>query len=242
MLLDTSVLIDGRLVEIVNAGAMQGGLIVPKFVINELQQIADSSEKLRRARGRRGLEMLQKLQNSPMTELVIDETDDEEIGSVDQKLIVHARRRQAKIVTNDTNLTKVANVRGIEAININELARSLRPLVPPGESLSVRVLKPGESAGQGVGYLEDGTMVVVENGRSHLDHQVDLIVTSTLQTSAGRMIFGKFAHEEDEQGPPNTDTAPPTPDAEPPATNNGGGPPPVPRKSSTGSKRNPRRG
>ncbi|HEX7008419.1 MAG TPA: PIN domain-containing protein, partial [Phycisphaeraceae bacterium] len=225
-LLDTSVIVDGRVLDIVQTKVMQGLLVVPKFVLNELQAIADSADKLRRARGRRGLEILQKLQECPIVDVSIEETDPAEEGAtVDQKLILLAQRLQARIMTNDYNLNKVATLRGVDVINLNDLAKAMRPVVLPGEHLSVKVVKPGEGPAQGVGYLEDGTMVVVEGGRHHLGQEVNLVVTSTLQTSAGRMIFGRYeGHEEPpHDSQPSTSASPheaaassePTPSASP---------------------------
>ncbi|MEE9211488.1 MAG: PIN domain-containing protein [Phycisphaeraceae bacterium] len=191
-LLDTSVVIDGRVLDIVGTRAMQGTLIVPKFVLNELQTIADSADKLRRARGRRGLDILQKLQDNQVVEVVIEDRDAEG-GNVDQKLVALAQQMQARIMTNDYNLNKIATLRGVDVINLNDLAKSLRPVVLPGEQMTVKIIKPGEGASQGIGYLEDGTMVVVEQGREVIGREIDLVVTSTLQTSAGRMIFGRLA-------------------------------------------------
>jgi uncharacterized protein YacL len=198
ILLDTSIIVDGRILDIIHTQAMQGTLIVPRFVLNELQQIADSADKLKRARGRRGLDMLQKLQENNIVEVVIDDTEAEGTG-VDQKLISLALTNRGRVMTNDYNLNKVATLRGVDVINLNDLAKALRPVVLPGEHLHVRLVKEGEGPTQGVGYLDDGTMVVVEYGKSHMGQEVDLIVTSTLQTSAGRMIFGKFANEEHNQ-------------------------------------------
>lgn len=190
MLVDTSVLVDGRVVDIVNTRIIQGTLIVPQFVLTELQTLADSSDRLRRARGRRGLDILSTLQNDEHAEVVIEEHEVEAQG-VDHKLIELAQRLRARLMTNDYNLNKLASVRGIEVINLNDLAKALRPVVLPGEQLDLELIKPGESPGQGVGYLDDGTMVVVEGGADHLKHTVRLTVTSTLQTSAGRMLFGR---------------------------------------------------
>jgi len=189
-LIDTSVLIDGRIADIVESRVMQGSLIVPRFVLNELHAVADASDKLRRARGRRGLDVLQKLQSNEVVELVI--VDRDAAGeTVDQKLVSLAEPMQARVMTSDFNLAKMARVRQVEVINLNDLAKAMRPVVLPGERMSVKVVKPGESAGQGVGYLEDGTMVVVENARRLVGEEVELTVTSSLQTSAGRMIFGR---------------------------------------------------
>lgn len=245
-ILDTSVIVDGRILDIIETQVMQGIVIVPRFVLDELQVIADSSDKLKRARGRRGLEVLQKLQALASVEVHIEERDAEGIN-VDQKLIDLAHQMQGRVMTNDFNLNKIAELRGVDVININDLAKALRPVVLPGEHMTVKLVKPGESPTQGVGYLDDGTMVVVENGRSHLDHDVDLVVTSTLQTSAGRMIFGKFAREEDAANPPPSTKAP-TPAAaastksDDPNQASGPYPPQGVRKSGNQSRRNPRRG
>jgi len=250
IILDTSVIVDGRVVDIVQTQIVQGSLIVPKFVLEELQTIADSGDKLRRARGRRGLEVLQKLQANPNAEVHVEDRDAEGIN-VDQKLIDLAHQMQGRVMTNDFNLNKVATLRGVDVINLNDLAKAMRPIVLPGEHMTVKLVKPGESPTQGVGYLEDGTMVVVENGRSHLDHQVDLVVTSTLQTSAGRMIFGRFAHEDDgepDHAEPNggDGTTPNGPEDQGGSDpNEASGPyPPLSarRKQPGGSRRNPRRG
>eukprot|EP00752_Nemacystus_decipiens_P017103 g15319.t1 len=244
-ILDTSVIVDGRILDIIETQVMQGVVIVPRFVLDELQLIADSSDKLKRARGRRGLDILQKLQAKTSVEVHIEERDAEGIN-VDQKLIDLAHQMQGRVMTNDFNLNKIAELRGVDVININDLAKALRPVVLPGEHMTVKLVKPGESPTQGVGYLDDGTMVVVEEGRGHLDHNVDLVVTSTLQTSAGRMIFGKFAREEDAANPPASAPAPeptatPAAKAEDPSQASGPYPPQGARKSSL-SRRNPRRG
>ncbi|GAB4196029.1 MAG: TRAM domain-containing protein [Phycisphaeraceae bacterium] len=195
IILDTSVIVDGRILDIIQTQVIQGTLIIPRFVLNELQQIADSADKLKRARGRRGLDMLQKLQENRIVEVVIDDTEVEG-ASVDQKLISLALLKRGRVMTNDYNLNKIASLRGVDVINLNDLAKALRPVVLPGEHLHVKLVKTGEGPNQGVGYLDDGTMVVVEQGRTHIGQEVDLVVTSTLQTSAGRMIFGRFASED----------------------------------------------
>lgn len=191
MLMDTSAIIDGRILDIADTHIVNGLIVVPKFVLNEMQTIADSADKLKRARGRRGLDILTKLQSHPMLEVAIEDTEASG-ATVDQKLVSLAKDMNGRLVTTDFNLSKIAEVRGVDVLNMNTLAEALRPVVLPGEQLSVKLIKPGESPGQGVGYLEDGTMVVVEQGRAHLDDQVDVTVTSVLQTSAGRMIFGRF--------------------------------------------------
>lgn len=193
--LDTSVIIDGRIADISNTKIITSELIVPRFVLQELQTIADSSDKLKRVRGRRGLDMLNKLQSNEHIEIrmldVVPERSAENAG-VDEMLVDLAVQLSGKIVTNDYNLNKIAQLRGVPVININDLANALKPVVLPGETMSVKVVKPGEEAGQGVGYLEDGTMVVAEGARDRLGEVVDLTVTSVLQTSAGRMIFGRM--------------------------------------------------
>ncbi len=201
VLLDTSVIIDGRILDIVSTRFLTASLIVPRFVLNELQTVADSSDKLKRARGRRGLDILNKLQHDPLSGVVLEDRDAEG-ANVDQKLLGLAQEMQARVMTNDFNLAKVAQLRGVEVLNLNDLSTALRPVVLPGEVLRVRVMKPGEGPGQGVGYLDDGTMVVVENGRSRIGHETDITVTSTLQTSAGRMIFGRAGGNGDEAPKP----------------------------------------
>ncbi len=193
MLLDTSVLIDGRIDDIASTGLIESQLIVPRFVLNELQAVADSGDKLKRNRGRRGLEVLGKLQSNPKAEVILyDWAGHDDAEDVDQRLMLLARELNGRVVTNDFNLNKVAQLRGVVVVNINELANALKPVVLPGEKMSVRIIKPGEAAGQGVGYLEDGTMVVVEQARGQVGEEVELLVTSALQTSAGRMIFGRL--------------------------------------------------
>jgi len=190
MILDTSAIIDGRILDIADTQIISGMVIVPRFVLNEMQTIADSSDKLKRTRGRRGLDILTKLQAHPMLEVSIEDAD--ALGNtVDQKLISLTQEMNGRLVTTDFNLAKIAEVRGVDVINMNTLAEAMRPVVLPGEKMSVRLIKPGESPSQGVGYLDDGTMVVVEQGRAMINQQVDVTVTSVLQTSAGRMIFGR---------------------------------------------------
>jgi uncharacterized protein YacL len=192
--LDTSVVIDGRIADVVETRIFDGQIIMPKFVIGELQAIADSSDRLRRGRGRRGLDILNRLRNNPDIELVIYERDLPEFAgmSVDLRLVALAKHLQGKLVTNDYNLNKVAQLQGVTVINLNDLANSLKPVFLPGEQIDVRVIKAGEEPGQGVGYLEDGTMVVIESGRDHIGQTVPVAVTSVLQTSAGRMVFGRI--------------------------------------------------
>ena len=189
--LDTSVIIDGRIADICETGFLEGTLVVPQFVLRELQQVADSSDSLKRNRGRRGLDVLQRVQKMTGVQVQIVETDFPEVKEVDLKLIELAKRLSGKIVTNDFNLNKVAQLRGVAVLNINELANSLKPVVLPGELLRVLVVKEGKEAGQGVGFLDDGTMIVVEGGARHIDKDLDVSVTRVLQTVAGRMIFAQ---------------------------------------------------
>jgi uncharacterized protein YacL len=191
-ILDTSVIIDGRIADICETGFMDGTLVVPQFVLKELQQIADSADSLRRNRGRRGLDILQRIQKMAGLEVIISDSDFPELKEVDLKLIELARSLQGKIVTNDFNLNKVAQLRGVEALNINELANSLKPVVLPGETMKVFILKEGKEYNQGVAYLDDGTMVVIDNARPVIGKTIDVVVTSVLQTTAGKMIFGRF--------------------------------------------------
>jgi uncharacterized protein YacL len=187
--LDTSVIIDGRILDIVRSGFLDGSLLLPRFVLRELQNIADSNDGLRRTRGRRGLDVLTKLQ--ALTPLEIVERDYDTVSEVDAKLVLLARERGAKLVTNDYNLNRVANVEGVAVLNINELANAVKPVLLPGEELRVALIKEGKEPHQGIGYLDDGTMIVVENGRSQIGETVDVAVTSALQTVAGRMIFAR---------------------------------------------------
>ena len=191
--LDTSVIIDGRIADICETGFLDGTLVVPQFVLRELQQVADSSDSLKRNRGRRGLDILQKIQKMSGVHVQIVETDFPEVREVDLKLIELARKMSGKIVTNDFNLNKVAQLRGVAVLNINELANSLKPVVLPGEVLRVFVIKEGKEQGQGVAYLDDGTMVVVDQGRKALGRTIEVTVTSVLQTTAGKMIFCRWA-------------------------------------------------
>jgi uncharacterized protein YacL len=195
ILLDTSVLIDGRIADISETGVIDSRMIVPRFVLQELQAVADSSDKLKRARGRRGLDVLQRIQSNKKLEVALYDSSGrtrKESDDVDSQLMDLAMEMDARVLTNDFNLNKVANLRGVEVININDLANAMKPVVLPGEKMTVRLIKAGEAPGQGVGYLEDGTMVVVEQGRGHLNEEVDLSVTSVIQTSAGKMIFGRM--------------------------------------------------
>jgi uncharacterized protein YacL len=190
-ILDTSVIIDGRIADICESHFIEGPLIVPKFVLDELQQIADSSDSLRRNRGRRGLEILRRMQLRKDLKIVVDEYDPVDAGEVDAKIIKLGRVRNARIITNDFNLNKIAELQGIKVLNVNELANALKPVVLPGEEVSVRIVKRGKEPDQGVGYLNDGTMVVVEGGSNLLNRTVSVVITSVLQTAVGRMIFSK---------------------------------------------------
>ena len=195
MLLDTSVIVDGRIADIAETGILASEAIVPRFVLAELHAIADSEDKLRRNRGRRGLDILNDLQKCERLDVRIVETHVpavERAPDVDEKLVALASHLDAQVVTNDYNLNKIAKVRGVDVININELANALKPVVLPGETMRVKVLRAGEEPGQGVGYLADGTMVVVEQARDRIGEEVEITVTSALQTSAGRMIFGRL--------------------------------------------------
>jgi len=192
--LDTSVVIDGRIADVVETRIIDNQLIMPQFVIAELQAIADSSDKLRRGRGRRGLDILNRLRSDPKVDLVVFDRELPQFAGqpVDQKLVLLAKHLDGKVVTNDYNLNKVAKLHSVGVINLNELSNALKPIFLPGETLEVRIIKPGEEPGQGVGYLEDGTMVVIEGGREHVGENVGALVTSVLQTSAGRMVFGRY--------------------------------------------------
>ena len=194
-ILDTSVIIDGRIADIVETGFVEGPLLIPQFVLSELQHIADSSDSLKRTRGRRGLEVLRHIQKQVDIDVRIVDTDYASIKEVDAKLIELAKEVHGKIVTNDSNLNKVAELQGIAVLNINELANSLKPVVLPGEEMNVKILKEGKETGQGVAYLDDGTMIVIDNGRKNIGRTVDVTVTSVLQTPAGRMIFARLKEE-----------------------------------------------
>lgn len=194
-ILDTSVIIDGRIADICETGFIEGTLIVPRFVLRELQFIADSSDALKRNRGRRGIDILQRMQKKSEIPINIIEMDYADVKEVDIKLIELARELGARIITNDYNLNKIAQLRGITVLNINELASALRPVVLPGEMMKVFILKEGKEPNQGIAYLDDGTMVVVDNAKKYIGKNIDIIVTSVLQTTMGKMIFGKY--EED---------------------------------------------
>lgn len=195
LVLDTSAIVDGRIADLCANKFFDAPVIVPRFVLNELQLIADSADKLKRNRGRRGLDVLNKMQSNQAIDIEIDETNAaeiEEAKGVDQKLLVFCKACNGRIATTDYNLTKVAQVRAVDVVNVNDLANLLKVVVLPGEGMRVRIVKPGEEADQGIGYLDDGTMVVVENARNKIGREVSISVTSSLQTSAGKMIFGRF--------------------------------------------------
>jgi uncharacterized protein YacL len=191
-ILDTSVIIDGRIADIAETGFLDGTIVIPQFVLRELQLVADSSDSLKRNRGRRGLDVLQRLQKTASLQIQIVEDDFPSVREVDLKLIELAKVYEGKIITNDFNLNKVAQLQGVEVLNINELANSLKPIVLPGETMKVFILKEGKEYNQGVAYLDDGTMVVVDNARKMIGKTIDISVTSVLQTTAGKMIFGKW--------------------------------------------------
>ncbi|MBN2135481.1 MAG: TRAM domain-containing protein [Acidobacteria bacterium] len=191
-ILDTSVIIDGRIADIIETGFMEGPVVIPQFVLKELQAIADSPDSTKRNRGRRGLNILRKMQKKGDTYLEIWEQDFPDVKEVDLKLLELAKQINGKVVTNDFNLNKVAQLRGVEILNINELANALKPVVLPGEHMNVKILREGKEQNQGVAYLDDGTMIVVDDARTMIDKSVDVEVTSVLQTTAGKMIFAKY--------------------------------------------------
>ncbi|MDP3804870.1 MAG: PIN domain-containing protein [Candidatus Omnitrophota bacterium] len=201
VILDTSVIIDGRIADIFQTRFVEGRIVIPRFVLKELQQIADSQDALKRNRGRRGLDILNKIQKNTALDVRIQEEDFPEVKEVDAKLVKLAKLLSAKIFTNDFNLNKVAEFQGVSVLNINELATSLRPVVLPGETMEVRIAKEGKEHNQGVAYLDDGTMVVVDNSRHVIGQVTKVVVTSVLQTSAGRMIFAKLEDQPRPQGP-----------------------------------------
>ena len=191
ILLDTSVIIDGRIADISRTGFLPGTLLIPRFVLTELQYIADSPDSLRRQRGRRGLEVLSTLQKEPSIRVRLSDIDVEGVKDVDEKLVILARQMRCPILTNDYNLNRVAELQGVTVLNINELTNAVKSVLLPGEQMSIRVIQEGKEQNQGVGYMDDGTMVVIENGRDHLDHEILVTVTKVLQTAAGRMIFAR---------------------------------------------------
>ncbi|KXZ38946.1 Uncharacterized conserved protein YacL, contains PIN and TRAM domains [Alkalithermobacter thermoalcaliphilus JW-YL-7 = DSM 7308] len=190
-ILDTSVIIDGRIADICKTGFIEGKLVIPNFVLEELRHIADSADDLKRVRGRRGLDILNKIQKELDIEVEIYEKDFEDISEVDSKLLKLAQLLEGKVVTNDYNLNKVAQFHGVDVLNINELANAIKPVVIPGEEMVVQIIKDGKESGQGIAYLDDGTMIVVDGGRKYIGDTIDVLVTSVLQTAAGRMIFAK---------------------------------------------------
>jgi uncharacterized protein YacL len=191
-ILDTSVIIDGRIADVCETGFLDGTLVIAQFVLKELQLVADSADSMKRNRGRRGLDILQKMQKMSGVDVMISDVDFPDVREVDLKLIELARTLQGKIVTNDFNLNKVAQLRGVDVLNINELANALKPVVLPGEFMKVFILKEGKEYNQGVAYHDDGTMVVVDNARRMISRNIDVVVTSVLQTTAGKMIFGRY--------------------------------------------------
>ncbi len=197
ILLDTSVIIDGRIADIARTGFLPGALLIPRFVLNELQYIADSADNLRRQRGRRGMEVLSQLQKEPLIPVRMSDIDVEGVREVDDKLIILARQLRCPILTNDYNLNRIAELQGVSILNVNELANAVKSVLLPGEALIVRVIQEGKEMNQGVGYMDDGTMVVIESGRSYMNQEVAVTVTKVLQTTAGRMIF---ARPEDSSG------------------------------------------
>ncbi len=214
-ILDTSVIIDGRIADIAETGFLDGLIVIPQFVLRELQLVADSADSLKRNRGRRGLDILQRLQKTASVQIQIVEDDFPSVREVDMKLIELAKLYEGKIITNDFNLNKVAQLQGVAVLNINELANSLKPIVLPGEIMRVFILKEGKEYNQGVAYLDDGTMVVVDNARKMIGKTIDISVTSVLQTTAGKMIFGKWdergsGHRDSKGSSPPPITAPPS--------------------------------
>lgn len=191
ILVDTSTIIDGRIADIAKTGFLGGTLVVPRFVLNELQYVSDSSDSLRRQRGRRGIDVLSELQSDPSIPVVISDIDVEGVKEVDERLVVLARQWQAPILTNDYNLNRIAEIQGVKVLNINDLANAVKVVILPGETFEVLVIQEGKEFNQGVGYMDDGTMVVIENGQRYLNRTIQVTVTKILQTSAGRMIFAK---------------------------------------------------
>jgi len=199
-LLDTSVIIDGRIADICDTGFLEGNFIVPRFVLDELQYIADSSDALKRTRGRRGLDILNRMQRSTGINIDVVDHDFPKIKGVDSKLIALAKKTNGKIITNDFNLNKVAELQGIKILNVNELANAVKPVVLPGELMTVKIIKDGKEPGQGVAYLDDGTMIIVDNAQKYQGESVEAMVTSVLQTTAGRMIFSEMKAIADKKG------------------------------------------
>jgi uncharacterized protein YacL len=198
-ILDTSVIIEGRIADICDSGFIEGNLIVPRFVLNELQLVADSSDSMKRLRGRRGLDVLNHMQKSSSINIEINEQDFPKIKGVDGKLVALAKQLGAKLLTNDYNLNKVAELQGVRVLNINELANAMKPVVLPGEQMTVKIIREGKEMGQGVAYLDDGTMIIVDNAQKMLNMNVKVTVTSVLQTTAGRMIFSELKEAADKR-------------------------------------------
>lgn len=198
-ILDTSVIIDGRIADICDSGFMEGELIVPRFVLDELQFVADSSDSMKRSRGRRGLDVLNRMQKSSAINIEIVEQDFNKIKGVDGKLVALAKKINAKLLTNDYNLNKVAELQGVRVLNVNELANAMKPVVLPGEQMTVKIIREGKEVGQGVAYLDDGTMIIVDNAQKMLNMNVEVVVTSVLQTTAGRMIFSELKEVEEKK-------------------------------------------
>lgn len=194
-ILDTSVIIDGRISDICDTGFIEGILVIPNFVLTELQMIADSADSIKRNRGRRGLDILNKMQKDQSIMVKISDMDFADVPEVDSKLVKLAKIMKAKVITNDFNLNKIAEFHGVPVLNINQLSNALKPIVLPGEEMNVSLIKEGKDPNQAIGYLDDGTMVVVENGRRKLNYDVDVVVTSVLQTTAGRMIFARLKND-----------------------------------------------
>jgi uncharacterized protein YacL len=205
-ILDTSVIIDGRIADICDAGFMEGELIVPRFVLNELQFVADSSDSMKRSRGRRGLDILNRMQKSSAINIDIVEQDFAKIKGVDGKLVALAKKINAKLLTNDYNLNKVAELQGVKVLNVNELANAMKPVVLPGEQMVVKIIREGKELGQGVGYLDDGTMIIVDHAQKMLNMNVEVVVTSVLQTTAGRMIFSELKEVAEKKNQQNKET------------------------------------
>lgn len=192
LLLDTSIIIDGRIADICETGIVDSPVLIPKFVLQELQDISDSADRMKRNRGRRGMDMLHRLQRSEDVEITIHDAPVEGVEGVDAKLVALAKTMGGRIVTTDFNLNKIAQLHDVPVLNVNDLANALKPMVLPGEVMELKLIKPGEEPGQAVGYLDDGTMVVVDEARERIGHDVEIAVTSVIQTSAGRMVFGKL--------------------------------------------------
>jgi uncharacterized protein YacL len=221
-ILDTSVIIDGRIADVAETGFLGGTLIIPQFILTELQQVADSPDSSKRQRGRRGLDMLQRLRNNSALDIQIVETDFPAVKEVDLKLIELGKQLEAVIITNDFNLNKVSQLRGVSVLNVNELANALKPVVLPGEAMRVFILKEGKEYNQGVAYLDDGTMVVVDNARRLIGKTADVAVTSVLQTTAGKMIFGRLWEEKEESHEAQTNGGSGIHDSRTPAFSRGG--------------------